>query len=841
MREAASGGSDIERIPREELTREGFQTRTGGRLVATAETARAAGAFSSLRSALKAFFLGRALDTEAQETERLSILKALPILSSDALSSVAYGPEAGLTVLIVAGSSALLWNVPIAIAIAALMIIVTVSYRQVIRGYPHGGGSYAVAKHMLGPMFGLVAAGALLVDYVLTVAVSVSSGVDAMASAFPALTAWVVPLCLLCIVVLVLANLRGMREAGNIFAGPTYLFLVAMLFLIVVGLADALITHRPVGHYPPHPATQSVTPLLLLTAFASGASSMTGIEAISNTVPSFEKPEPKNAQRTLTILGALLVVLFLGITALDLVYGAVPQPSGSPTVLSQLAGSVFSGPFSFVYYIIQFSTLLVLVLAANTSFNGFPRLGAILAHDRYLPMRFGYLGDRLVFSTAVVFLAIAAAILIVAFDARTDDLINLYALGVFTAFTLAQSAMARHWWQSREQGWRQGLVINGTGALVTLLVDIVIIVTKTPRGAWVVLVVVPLLILLFVSISRYYRGVERRLAAARPRGRAQVRSWVVVPFFRFDRATEVAIAYAAAISGDVRALHLVHGAGEAEALRARWESHWEARGGPKPTLVQERKGAILLRSGAVALLRALNRLEEELPGPPPETIGWITTVVLPEWDPGHLARTAINRPQTALMKWVLYRRFGTAVASLPSPRSAGISNDLLQGEAGGRREKRVAMVPVLRLEAPSMRALDYARETADLVIALHVESRSAPEEEGQDDVQHHLESWRRERGADNVRIVIIESPMRLIVEPLLAYVDTWRRAHPEPICTVVVPELYDARWWAVPLHNHRGLWLRAALLVRQTVAVADVTFHLRYRGARTLEEQPQVG
>jgi amino acid transporter len=841
MGDAAAGESGIERIPREDLTREGFRTTRGGRLVATDETARAAGGLPAVRSGLKGFFLGRALDTEAQETERLSVLKALPILSSDALSSVAYGPEAGLAVLIAAGSSALIWNVPIAIAIAGLMIIVTVSYRQVIRGYPHGGGSYAVAKAMLGPMFGLVAAAALLVDYVLTVAVSVSSGVDAMASAFPLLTAWVVPLCLFCIVLLVLANLRGMREAGTIFAGPTYLFLVAMLVLIVVGLVTAVVTHRPAGHYPPRPATQSLTPLLLLTAFASGASSMTGIEAISNTVPSFQKPEPKNAQRTLAILGTLLVVLFLGITALDLFYGAVPHPNGNPTVLSQIAASIFHGPFGFVYYIIQFSTLLVLVLAANTSFNGFPRLGAILAHDRYLPMRFGYLGDRLVFSTSVIFLAIVAMILVVVFDANTNDLINLYALGVFTAFTLAQSAMARHWWQSREEGWRQGLVINGVGALVTLVVDIVIIITKTPRGAWMVLVVVPLLILLFLAIARYYRGVESRLEAARPRGRAKVRPWVVVPFHQLDRATEVAIAYAGTISDDVQALHLVHGARQAEAVRSGWEGRWNGWAGPKPTLVQQHKGAILVRSGAVALVRALRRLEEELPGPPPDTIGWITPVVLPEWEPGRLAQAAIARPQIAFMKWVLYRRFGTAVASLPSPGGGGITIDPLGPEAGPSHEKRVAIVPVLRLEAPAMRALDYARETADLVIALHVESGSTPEDQAQDHVERDLETWRRERGATTVRIVIIESPTRLIVEPVLAYVDTWRRAHPDPICTVVLPELYDARWWAGPLHNHRGLWLKAALLLRQTVAVADVTFHLRYRDAHPFEEQPQVG
>ncbi|MDR0359743.1 MAG: APC family permease [bacterium] len=839
MGDAGAESRDIERIPRDDLTREGFRTGRGGRLVATDRTARAAGGVAALRIVLKTFFLGRPLDTEAQETERLSILKALPILSSDALSSVAYGPEAGLAVLVVAGASALLWNVPLAIAIAVLMVIVTTSYRQVVRGYPHGGGSYAVAKDKLGPIFGLVAAAALLFDYVLAVAVSVASGVAAVASAFPVLIPWVVPLCLVGLVLLVLANLRGMREAGTIFAGPTYLFVAAMLLLVMVGLIEAAATHRPPGHYAPRPITEILTPLLILTAFASGASSMTGIEAISNTVPSFRKPESRNAQRTLAILATLLVLLFLGISALDLFYGAEPYSSGKPTVLSQIAGGVFHGPFSFLYYLIQFSTLLVLILAANTSFSGFPRLGAILAHDRYLPMRFGYLGDRLVFSTSVVFLAVVAAILIVAFDANTDSLINLYALGVFTAFTLAQSAMARHWWQSRDQGWRQGLAINGTGALITLLVAVIIIITKTPRGAWIVLVVVPLLILLFRSISRYYRSVEMRLTAAKPRGQAQIRPWVVVPFVRLDRATEVAIAYAGTITNDVRALHLVHRAREGAATKAGWEQHWEGWPGPKPTLVQGLEVRLLVWDGARTLLRALHRLEEDLPGPSPETIGWITTVVLPEWDPGHLVEAAVARPQVAFMKWILYRRPGTVVASLSSPGAGGITNDPVGAELGRPRDTRVAIVPVLRLEAPTMRALDYARETADVVIALHVEAASGLQTEGEDHTQADLQAWQRERGATKLRIVIIESPVRLIVEPVLAYIDTWRRAHPEPICTVVVPELYDARWWAAPLHNHRGLWLKAALLVRRSVAVADVNFHLRYQGMDTLEGSAQ--
>ncbi|MGH7910672.1 MAG: APC family permease [Candidatus Dormibacteraceae bacterium] len=832
----------IERIPRDQLAREGFRSGRRGRLIATDDTARAAGSLPAVRSALKALVLGRPLDTEAQEGERLSILKALPILASDALSSVAYGPEAGLSVLVAAGASALIWNVPLGIGIALLMVVVTVSYRQIVMGYAQGGGSYAVAKANLGRIAGLIAAGALLVDYVLTVAVSTSSGIDAVASVFPTLRPWEVPLCLACILLLVLANLRGLREAGTIFAGPTYLFIAIMLVTIVVGVVAGLVGHRPIANYASRPVTTSLTPFLLLTAFASGASSMTGIEAVSNTVPSFQKPQSQNAARTLTLLGALLVFLFLGVTALDLLYGAEPFASGDPTVLSQIGNLVFQGPLRPLYFVLQAATLLVLVLAANTSFNGFPRLGAILAHDHFLPMRFGYLGDRLVFSTSIVSLGVVAAILVIAFRANTDDLINLYALGVFTAFTLAQAAMARHWWRTRERGWQGRLAINGVGAVVTLVVDIVIIVTKTPRGAWAVIVVVPLLVLLFLAIARYYASVQTRLLAARPRGKARVRPWIAVPFFRLDRASEAAIAYAGTISTDVRAVHLVRSARDEAVMRAGWDHHWEGWPGPKPTLVRQSTGRGTPQADGRAVLAALRRLEEDLPGPPPETPGWVTTVVLPEWEPSNVIGSAARRIQVAVMKLILYRRFGTVVASLPTPGAGGVTADPIAAEPDDPADKRVTIVPVLHLDAPAMRALDYAQATSDYVIALHVEAASALQDEDQkeDPVEKALVEWRDAHPVKHTRIVIIESPARLVVEPVLAYVDTWRRSHPEPICTVVLPELFDGRWWAAPLHNHRALWLKAALLLRESVAVADVTFHLRHRAVRNLDAPAEV-
>src|SRR5215471_20875735 len=534
-------GDDYIRIRREDL---GVFQRRHGHLVATEAASTSQGPVAHAIARVRDVLIGRPLDSEAIESERLSVFKALPILSSDALSSVAYGPEAALAVLAAAGTAALFWNVPISIAVALLMLIVTISYQQVIRGHPGGGGSYAVARANLGVVLGLVAAGALLVDYVLTVSVSVSSGVDALVSPFQDLTVYRPEISVALVAFLMVGNLRGVREAGVLFAVPTYLFVVAMLVLIAAGLLKAAFGGAPhPGQYPPIPATEALTPLLVLTAFASGCSSMTGIEAVSNAVPSFYEPRVRNAARTLTMLGALLIVLFIGVEALDVLYAAAPHPSGSPTVLSQIAEAVFTGDTRWLYFVVQFSTTLVLILAANTSFNGFPRLSAILARDDFLPHQFAQLGNRLVYSMAIVFLAVAATILMLAFSGNTGALINLFALGVFTAFSLAQTAMARQWWTRRDPGWRRGLAINATGAAVTALVDVVIIVTKAPRGAWVVVVIVPLLVLGFLAINRYYARIRAQLERIPAATDVPRLGPAVVPVWRWNEAVTRAIAY----------------------------------------------------------------------------------------------------------------------------------------------------------------------------------------------------------------------------------------------------------------------------------------------------------
>jgi len=742
--------------------------------------------------AARDLLVGRPLDSEAIGTERLSVAKALPILSSDALSSVAYGPEAALTVLAAAGAGALLWNVPIAVAVALLMLVVTISYQQVIRGHPGGGGSYAVARANLGVVLGLVAAGALLVDYVLTVSVSVSSGVDAIVSPFQHLGPYRAELSIAVVAVIMLGNLRGVREAGMLFAVPTYLFVVAMVALIAVGLARASLGGAPhPGRYPALPAIEPLTPLLVLAAFASGCSSMTGIEAVSNAVPSFENPRVPNAIRTLGILGGLLVLLFVGVQVLDVLYTAVPQPGGSPTVLSQIAEAVFTGPARPLYFGVQFATTLVLVLAANTSFNGFPRLCAILARDDFLPHQLTLLGNRLVYSGAIVFLAVAATVLMLAFRGSTDALINLFALGVFTAFALAQTAMARQWWTRRDPGWRRGLLINATGAAATAVVDVIIIVTKSPRGAWVVVVLVPALVLGMLGIHRYYARVRAQLEGIGPATAIPELGPAIVPVWRWDRAALDALAYARALRDTAVALDAA--ASSATGL---------------PPGVERRRlpgrglGAVLGEIDAIRLA----------PG------AGVVTVVLPD-EPLPLWAQVLLRPTLVRLKLALLWRPNLVAASCPAFTSR---------HAGHRH---TAFVPVSGVNAVTVGALCYARALADEVVAIHVVADVEHVARDElDEVPAEFERWSARLHGRHPSLVVIESPYRAVMPPVVGYVLQWRARHRDRVCTVVIPELVDRRPWTLGLHNHRAFWLKATLLRQSGIGVADVTFHLRDRG-----------
>ncbi|MBK9715298.1 MAG: APC family permease [Kouleothrix sp.] len=465
---------------------------------------------------LKRFLVGQPLETAAQHNQRLRKIIALAVFSSDALSSVAYATEAILFVLVAAGTAALPLVIPVSIGIALLLLIVGFSYRQTIHAYPNGGGAYIVAHENLGEIPGLIAAASLLIDYVLTVSVSVSSGVFAISSlaatwGYPALASYRVEIALGCIAVITIINLRGVKESGAIFSVPTYVFILSMIGLIVLGLGNRLLSGEPPrAPDPAHlsPATATLGIFLLLQAFSAGCTAMTGVEAISNGVPAFKQPESKNAARTLIWMVGILGFMFLGISALGYYYGAAPREDQS--VVSQIASQVVGTGTA--YFVIQVATALILVLAANTSYADFPRLSSLLSRDRFLPRQFASRGDRLVFSNGIVALGVFAALLVIVFNAREQAMLPLYAIGVFISFTLSQFGMVRHWLRSREAGWQRSVVINAVGALLTAVVFMVIIATRFMHGAWAVLVLIPILVLLFQAIHRHYSNVACQLS-----------------------------------------------------------------------------------------------------------------------------------------------------------------------------------------------------------------------------------------------------------------------------------------------------------------------------------------
>ncbi|MFD7641833.1 APC family permease [Kitasatospora sp. NPDC059795] len=531
-------------------------------------------------------------------------LVALPVLSADALSSVAYGPEAMLAVLVLAGGAGLRFSVPIAVTIVFLMLAVGVSYRQTIRAYPHGGGSYIVATANLGRVPGLAAAAGLMTDYILTVAVSIASGMAAVTSAIPSLRPDVVPIGVAVIAVLLAGNLRGVRQAGALFAAPTYAFVLAVLVLVAVGLSDAAGRDFHPTATPQLSATESAGLLLVLRAFASGSTAMTGIEAISNAVPAFKPTEWRNARTTLTWMVGLLVVLFAGTVALVRLDGIVP--SANETVLSQLAHRTFGSGFLYVFT--QAATAAILLLAANTAYNDFPRVLYLLARDHQAPRIFLRLGDRLAFSNGIILLSVAAAAIYAAFGGKTGPLIPLYAVGVFLAFTLSQTGMVVHWWRLRDRHWRKSLAFNATGALLAAIVFVTAGVTKFTEGAWFAVLTVGLFILVTTRIRHHYDTVRAAVAlhphavevpsrtvtppgagvgppratgpGAPSEARAEAESeetpeevhpLSIVPIATLDQAGMRALAYAASLQQPVLALHIGSSEDEARRFRAYWD------------------------------------------------------------------------------------------------------------------------------------------------------------------------------------------------------------------------------------------------------------------------------
>lgn len=503
---------------------------------------------------LRRVLIGSPLPTQRLAHERLGKVQALAVLSSDALSSVAYATEEILLVLVLGGSAALALTWPVALAIAGLIVIVVASYYQTVHAYPSGGGAYIVTRENLGTMPSLVAAAALLTDYVLTVAVSISAGVAAITSAFPVLYPFRVELAVGLIAFITLVNLRGVRETGRVFAVPTYFFIFTLFALIGTGLVRALWLGEPEGAAAAWAAlpstTQAFSVFLVLRAFASGCMALTGIEAIADGVPIFKRPEGENAGKTLLWMGGILATMFLGITYLARHYAVLPHEG--ETVVSQLGRLIFGA--SPAYYLLQGATALILILAANTSFSDFPRLSMWVARDRYLPHQLANLGDRLVYANGIVGLGVLASVLVAAFGASTHHLIPLYAVGVFTAFTLSQLGMVRRWSRLRTPGWQRSAAFNAVGAVATAVVLVVVAATKFVHGAWIVMVLIPSLIYGFLSIHRHYEDVARELSLKQPWPGSVHRHTVIVPIAGLHRGVVKALRYAQVLGGD---LHVV--------------------------------------------------------------------------------------------------------------------------------------------------------------------------------------------------------------------------------------------------------------------------------------------
>ena len=666
---------------------------------------------------LKRFIIGRALRTEQAAHERLSKKTALAVFSSDALSSTAYATEEILLVLAVAAAygqaGTFKYVVPISIGIGILLVIVATSYRQTIHAYPSGGGAYIVAKENLGTNAGLVAGASLLVDYVLTVAVSIAAGVAAITSMVQGTRyAWLdnhkVFLCLIFITFIAVANLRGVRESGSLFAAPTYAFLISFLFMIGYGL----FSYYMYGGAAPVPSAEAIkiaegyklqplTLFLLLGAFSNGCAALTGIEAISNGVPAFKKPEAQNAATTLVWMALLLTVMFLGTSVLAYLYGV--HPHTSETVISQFARIVFTGPLAWFYYVVQITTALILVLAANTSFADFPRLGSLLARDRFLPRQFATRGDKLVFSNGIVMLAIFSSILVIAFAGDTSRLIPLYAVGVFLSFTLSQSGMVRHWLKVRENSpkrkakerkrreedihytqstvdretlpdaeleasdqrgstfvndevtdsshWKKSIVVNAVGAVATFIVLCVFIATKFIHGAWIVVVVIPLLVFMFRAIHKHYVGVAKELSTEGLSELRPIKHTVIVPISGIHRGVVGALQYAKSIAPEhVQAVYVDFDEEATIKLREKWE-----RWGAGVTLVVLPSP---YRELTRPLLRYIARLERKGEND-------IVTVVLPEFVPAKWWQHLLHNQSSLMLKGALLFKKGVIVTSVP--------------------------------------------------------------------------------------------------------------------------------------------------------------------------------
>jgi len=741
---------------------------------------------------VRRLLVGRPMRTGQLEETLLPKTLALPIFASDPLSSVAYATESALVVLLAASASAGHLVFPISIGIALLLTIVVVSYMQTVRVYETSGGAYIVARENLGTLPSLVGAAALLTDYVLTVAVSISAGIFAITSFVPSVFDHKVALSLACLAVIVLANLRGVRESGLLFALPTYLFVTAVGALVVAGLFELATghAHRAVTPNALPVGTGSLTLFVLLRAFSSGSTALTGVEAIANGVNAFRRPHGRNAAATLAILGVIAVTLFLGVSYLAVHLHAAP--SSTDSVVSQIGRAVFpaGSTASFMYYAVQGLTLLVLILAANTSFQGFPRLSALLAHDRFAPRQFTNLGDRLVFSNGMLVLATAAGLLLWIYGANTNELIHLYVIGVFTAFTLSQTGMVRYWLRVRGPRWRAKLTVNGMGATATGIVTLVVIYTKFAEGAWLVTVAIPILVVGMLGIRRHYVRLARRLGAgaAAVLAAPPAKNTTLLLVESLDDSTEAALRFANEITdGKVRALHVPTRHTD-PGIRSRW---FKRTGVPLEALDSQ-------LGVTEAVLEQVWRL--------PRGESDFVTVVVPELFDRESLREQAKHPRELALKFRLLYEPGVVVADVPVVR------DRPETEP----KELIARVLVSGVNAASMRAVNYAR-------ALGVEDvRAVHFAFSGDDAKDIREEWARY--GPRIPLEVDQAPYRDIGRPLLGYLRSLTSEEGTEVL-VLMPELVT-RGWRRLLHNQKALYVKRLLLFEPNVILASVPYQL---------------
>jgi amino acid transporter len=767
---------------------------------------------------MKRLLVGRAMASHRLEHTLLPKILALPVFASDPLSSVAYATEESMAVLLAASAGTKHLITPISVAIASLLAVVVISYRQTIRAYPNGGGAYIVSRENLGELPGLIAASALLVDYMMTVVVSVVAGVYAITSAAPTLQQHRVLLCIGFVGFVTFANLRGTRESGTLFAIPTYGFVLAILTMIGIGLVRCATGCPATEAVQPAPHVVAVVaPIslwIVLKAFSSGATALTGVEAISNGVQAFRRPQARNAATTLLMMGVMSIAMYLGISWLA-VHIPGTTVSEDRTVVAQIAHAVFGGGFGF--YVVQFFTAAILILAANTAYQDFPRLASILARDHYMPRQFVNRGDRLVFSNGIVGLALISALVIYAFDANLTRLIQLYIVGVFTAFTLSQTGMIRHWLAEKrkveggQRGWRRSIVINVVGAVVTGVVLVVVTATKFVGGAWLSISAMGLLVPVLYGIKRHYFAVQAELRRGRVTPGQTGENHVVILVQRLDAATAEALGYVKSIRpSSVTAIHPAPDAVIPPALRERWRR----LAGDAMPLVPIPSGNLL--HAVRAHVRTIERTPDDF-----------VTVIVPEVVRERLFSYVLHRRSLIRLKAGLLREPGVVVTDAPVVEMEDIGDAGAEPLIPGRS---VTLVFVSAVHDASIRAVNYALslgapETRAVTFQLD------PEDAGGIEV-----GWFDQRVG--IPLDVVEAPFRDLTGPMLDEVRRYT-IRGDTVVTVVLPELLVTKWRHFLLHNQNALFVKRLMLYEPRVVLSSVPSVLsESHGARAAAMEP---